>query len=97
MHIWRAETTQERAAAQKELDALNAEREPSLREEWELATAMRRMNLRHKPGGRQPEWKFTQKTDKLVRNSTGGIDWYHDGKLILLGKLLSFAKECLKE
>lgn len=46
MHIWKAKTAQEREAAQKEVDALNAEREPKCREEWELATAMRRMNLR---------------------------------------------------
>lgn len=97
MHIWRAETTQERAAAQRELDILNAEREPKCREEWELATAMRRMNLRRNPGGRKPVWKFTKKTGKLVRDSTGGIDWWRYGRTILMGKLLPFAKECLKE
>lgn len=97
MHIWKPETAKEREAAQKEHNALNAEREPKCREEWELAVAMRRMNLRRKPGGREPQWKFTKKTGKLVRESTGGIDWYRYGKIILMTKLLPFAKECLKD
>ena len=54
MHIWKPETAQERAQAQKELDALNTKLEPQCREEWELATSMRRINLRRKPGGRIP-------------------------------------------
>ena len=97
MHIWESETAQERAQAQKELDVLNAAAELQLREQWELATAMRRINLRRKPGGQKPQWKFTEKTGKLVRNSNGGIDWYRYGKVILLGKLLPFAKECMHD
>ena len=58
---------------------------------------MQRINLRQKPGGQIPQWKFTEKTGKLVRNSTGGIDWYRYGKIILLGKLLPFAKECMQD
>lgn len=45
----------------KELDILNAEREPKCREEWEFETAMPRMNLRRNPSGRKLEWKFLKK------------------------------------
>ena len=96
MHIWEPETAQERAIAQKELDMLNAEQEAECKKNWELATAMRRMNLRRKPGRRPPKWKFTEKTGKLIRNSTGGLDWFRYDKIILLGKLLLFAKECMQ-
>ncbi|KAI9778677.1 MAG: hypothetical protein M1816_003926 [Peltula sp. TS41687] len=54
------------------------------------------MNLR-RPGGKKPEWKFTKKTGKLVRDSAGGIDCYRYGRIILTKKLLPFAKECLQE
>jgi hypothetical protein len=53
---------------------------------------MRRMGLRNLPGKR-PEWKFTKKTGKLVREAKkGGIDWYRYGKIIVQGKLIPFAK-----
>ena len=62
MHIWKPETAAERRVAQAELDALNAIREPEARAEWELSTALRRINLRRNPGGRPPVWKFTENT-----------------------------------
>jgi hypothetical protein len=44
---------------------------------------MRRMGLGNLPGKR-PEWKFTKKTGKLVREAKkGGIDWYRYGKIIV--------------
>ena len=58
---------------------------------------MRRINLRHQPAGPKPRWKFTEKTGKLVRKLTGGIDWYRYGKFILREKLLPFALKCLEE
>jgi transposase len=98
MHIWKPETAAERRAAQKELDALNAVHEPAARAEWELSNNLRRMNLRRNPGGRAPVWKFNEANGALVRKGkAGGIDWYRYGKLILLDKLLPFAKECQKE
>ena len=45
MHIWMPETTQEHRAAEKELESLNAFREPELKAQWELYTSMRRLNL----------------------------------------------------
>jgi transposase len=98
MHIWKPETASERRIAQAELDALNAMHEPDARAEWGLATAMRRTNLRRQPAGRAPVWKFTAANGALVRTGkAGGIDWYRYGKLILLDKLLPFAKECQKD
>ena len=44
--------------------------------------------------GKKPVWKWNKKNGKLVRDSSGGIDWYRYGKLILQEKLLPFAKEC---
>lgn len=97
-HIWTKESAQERAAADEELEKLNKELEPQLRAEWEITTAMKRVNLRRRPGGRKPEWRFTEKNGKLVRNSkASGIDWFRYWKLILLPKLIPFAKDCMKE
>jgi hypothetical protein len=73
-HLWENETEAEKAAAQAELDALNRDNEAKCRQEWELVKGIRRMGLRNLPGKR-PEWKFTKKTGKLVREAKkGGID-----------------------
>jgi len=51
-----------------------------------------------KTTNKQPIWKFTEKTGKLVRNAkTSGIDCYWYGRAILLKKLIPFAKECAKD
>jgi hypothetical protein len=98
MHIWKPETAAERCAAESKLDALNAPHEPAARAEWELSSGLRRINLRRNSGGRTPVWKFNEKTGALVRRATGGgIDWCRYDKLILLDKLLPFAKKCQKE
>ena len=55
MYIWKTETAAEKKAAQKQIDELNAIREKACRERWEIETAMRRLNLRRKPGGRAPQ------------------------------------------
>jgi len=55
-HIWRPETAQEKKAAVKDLEELNKELEPILKERWELENGIRRLNLRNLPG-RAPEWK----------------------------------------
>ena len=97
MHIWKAETTAEKKEAQQQLDILNAAIEPEAKRQWELETAMRRMNLRQKPGGRVPQWKFTAATGKLVRDSKGGIDWWRYQKVILEPKLIPFAEKMSKK
>lgn len=92
-HIWKPETKKEKELATKDLERLNAELEPIMKEEWELTTGMRRLGLRKKPG-RTPQWKWTKETGKLVRGSGSGIDWYRYQKEVLILKLLPFAKEC---
>jgi transposase len=73
---------------------MNNEREETARKEWELATAMRRLNLRQRQEGRTLTWRFNQSTGKLIRGGKGGIDWYRYWKLILKPKLIPFALEC---
>jgi hypothetical protein len=55
MHIWTQETAQEKRVAAIELDAINAVREPILKAEWELNTALRRMNITRQTPGRKPQ------------------------------------------
>ena len=97
-HIWKPETLKEKEAAKKELSAINALKEPQAKADWELRTALRRLNLRRRPGGSTPTWKFTEKEGALVKKSKkGGIDWYRYQKVILFPKLIPFAQECMKE
>ncbi|KAI1555883.1 hypothetical protein PtrEW7m1_012255, partial [Pyrenophora tritici-repentis] len=55
----------EREDAACRIEQLNAELEPLQREEWELSESMRRTGLRNKRG-RKPQWRWTEKTGKLV-------------------------------
>ncbi|KAJ5160333.1 uncharacterized protein N7482_007337 [Penicillium canariense] len=93
-YCWKPETAQEKRESEQEIEQLNCEIEPILKADWELETQMRRVNLRRQPAGKRPIWKFNQKTGKLGRGRKGGIDWYRYQKLILIPKLLPFAKEC---
>ena len=92
-HIWKPETAQERKIAERQLNAMNAELEPILREEWELNMEMARLGLRGQRG-KKPQWKWDKKHGKLVRESKGGIDWWRYQYHILLPKPIPFAKEC---
>jgi hypothetical protein len=97
-HMWKKETAQEKKQADQELLDLNTAFEPILRTEWELNNEMRRINLRRRPAGKKPIWRFIRKTGKLTRGGkAGGINWYRYWKLILLLKLIPFAKECLQD
>ena len=96
-HIWKDETKTEKQEADAWLKEQNLLLEPQCKFVWELEVAMRRARIRQNVPGKKPEWKWTQKTGKLVRNSQGGIDWYRYQKLILNGKLLPFAKKCQKD
>lgn len=89
-HCWKPETKKEKDDAGKDLEFLNKGLE-----EWELATGMRRIGLRNKPGVR-PTWNWNASTGKLVRVGSGGIDWYRYWKVILEPKLFPFAQECIK-
>lgn len=97
-HIWRAETAAQKKAAEADLEARNALIEENNKAVWELATAMDRVNLNRRVGGRKPVWKHSKKNGAIVRaKGKGGIDWYRYQQEILIPKLIPFAKECLKE
>jgi transposase len=97
-HIWRAETAAQKKAAEADLEARNALIEENNKAVWELATAMQRVNLNKRVGGRKPVWKHSKKNGAIVRaKGKGGIDWYRYQQEILIPKLIPFAKECLKE
>ncbi len=96
IYIWKPETVRERKLAQEEIDEFNKAIETEKQEEWGLITGVRRLGLRSRPG-KKPQWKFTEKTGKLIRKGNGGIDWYRYNKEIVRGKLIPFARECLKD
>ena len=79
-HIYMQETAQEKKLAEKEVERMNQLREPDLKAEWELQTAIARIGLCSRPG-RKPQWRFTQKDGKLVRKGKGGVDWYRYQKV----------------
>ena len=97
MHIWKKETAKERREANTELETINQQLEPMARAEWEVTTALRRMHLRGRPGGRAPTWRFTAQNGAVTRGKGTGIDWYRYQKLILKDKLLPFAQSCAIE
>lgn len=69
--------------------------EPEARKIWELEVGVNRMKLREgKAPGRAPQWRWNKKTGKLTRGGKGGIDWWRYQKIILIPKLIPFAKEC---
>lgn len=95
-HCWTPETNQEKEEATNQIDGLNKELEPLMREKWELEIGMERLGLRTKPG-KKPQWTWNQKNGKLTRGKGSGIDWYRYQSIIMLPKLIPFAKECMKE
>jgi hypothetical protein len=54
-HIWTKETAKQKKAAQKEIDDYNGKHEMNAQIEWELETAMRRLNMNYNPGGHKPK------------------------------------------
>lgn len=94
-HIWKAETAKEKKTAIEDLKQMNEANESIAKINWELETGIKRMNLRRKPGGQPPTWKYDKAHGAAVREGKkGGIDWYRYQKEILIKKLLPFAKEC---
>ncbi|KFA70391.1 hypothetical protein S40285_07808 [Stachybotrys chlorohalonatus IBT 40285] len=84
----------EKKEAEEAIKELNKDLEPLAREKWELENGMRRLALRQLPG-KQPTWRWNQKTGKLGRNAKkGGIDWFRYQKHIIIPQLIPFAKEC---
>lgn len=75
LHIFKPETNHQKKWAEREIAALNEMLEPQCQHEWEISMQMSRLGL-HGRSGWKPEWKFTERTGKLVRKSKGGIDWW---------------------
>lgn len=75
-HIWRTETKAERKLNDQYIEQINLIAEAAAREEWELSTAMRRLQATRNQRGSKPKWKWTKATGKMVRDSKGGIDWF---------------------
>lgn len=96
-HVWKPETVAEKKAATIEIARLNEEAEPAMKMEWELATGIKRLNLRQKTPGKQPVWKFDKSHGAMARDGKGGVDWYRYRTFVLVPKLIPFAQECKKE
>ena len=60
-----------------------------MKEEWELATAMRRIGLQNLRGIK-PIWKWNKKHGKLIRGNGKGINWYRYVTFVLKPKLIPF-------
>ena len=111
-HIWREESAADRIEADKKIKALNDGFEVMKRQEWEATNAIIRLGLRNRPG-RRAQWRFTEKTGKLVRRGKGGIDWYRYNKVsslsysitydskplqfIVIPKMIPFAQQCKRK
>lgn len=94
-HCFLPETPADSKIADATIRELNKEYEPEKKAEWELATGLRRLQLRQLKG-RKPTWRYSVKTGKLERSKKGGIDWYRYQKDIILPKIIPFAKELEK-
>jgi hypothetical protein len=61
----------------KELAELNISLEEELKMNWELSSGVSCINLRRRPPGRRPQWRFNKANGKLIREGkAGGIDWF---------------------
>jgi hypothetical protein len=72
---------------------MNAAIEKLLREMWEIKHPLSRVVIRddnHK--GPKPKFTFNKAYGKLMRGGKGGIDWYRYQKVIMVPKMIPFAK-----
>jgi hypothetical protein len=72
-HYWAPETAKEKAAAKEEIEKINKELEPLMKELWELNNRIRRLKLRQLPS-KKPKWKWKKENGKLARGSGKGIN-----------------------
>lgn len=61
------ETSTEKKAGGKELERLNALREPDAKEEWEIYTALKWAGLRAIPR-RKPTWRWNETNGLMARH-----------------------------
>ncbi|KAJ6276523.1 hypothetical protein J3E71DRAFT_348000 [Bipolaris maydis] len=92
-HCWLLETKKDKEKVDKEIEEIDKNLEPLMKEQWKLNNSMRRLNLRLMPG-RKPQWRWNQKNGKLASGKGSGIDWYRYQTKILQPKLLPFAQQC---
>ena len=95
-HVYQTESAAQKAAALHDLQQRNASIEATTRNDWELAQAARRhLNVHNaRAKGKEPQWRFTKETGKLVReHKKDGIDWYRYQQEVLKPKMLPFAKQ----
>jgi transposase len=95
-HVWKRETSQQKKAADKDIANMNAAIEKPLREMWEIEHPLSRVVIRddnHR--GPKPKFIFDKAHGKLTRGGKGGIDWYRYQKVIMVPKMIPFAKQCL--
>src|ERR1700730_16681880 len=63
--------------------------------EWELETAMKRLNMNCNSGSCKPKWKYTAACGAMKRTGkAGGIDAIRYRCEVLIPKLIPFAKKC---
>lgn len=60
-------------ADQKQIDKLNKELKPALREEWELNQRIERLRIRRNVPGPTPKWKMNAENGALVRTKGKGV------------------------
>ena len=80
IHCWRSETKKEKVTATQELDRINAAIEPHCKAIWDRLLAEKRARSQGRRG-RQPKWKWDEAHGKVVRDCSGGIDWYRYQKV----------------
>ena len=75
MHIWQSETAAEKKQTDVELKHLNETLKTETKQKWKINTVMRRTGLRRK-SDKQSQWKFTKKTNKMMKKIKSDIDWW---------------------
>ena len=90
-HTQQLETITKKKNAKKDLNEINQLLKPAAREQQELETGMRRLRLRNMLG-KKLEQKFTKKNGALARDNKGGINQYRYQKIVMIPKLIPFAK-----
>lgn len=80
-HIYEPESIAAKKKAEQELEIANRGRYERAKLEWELNNSFRRLHLRPNRG-KKPQFRFSKKTGKLVRDGGSGIDWYRYQKVI---------------
>ena len=95
-HIWKAESSTEKAAAAKIINELNKQYKPAAKAEWELLIFMCWIGLWNKKSLKFTWW-YTEADGKLIKHAQkGDIDWWYYQTIILKLLLLPFAQNLKK-